>query len=80
MRVEDIIIIVMRHGYTRPAAGSGYSYHREKERLINRIRFRFEMGDGSVKEVEGRKGESLLDIAHGWDVDLEGILGIRMGK
>jgi len=49
-----------QHGISRPAPGTGIKAH-------------FQDSKGNLlKTVEGNEGDSLLDIAHEYDIDLEG--------
>ena len=68
-----------KHGISRPAPGTGYtlSYDllsRTDTRPFGRIKVHFKDSKGNLlKTVEGNEGDSLLDIAHEHDVDLEGV-------
>ena len=51
-------------------------YYAEIE-LINRLTVTFVTPDGDRTTLQVREGDSLLDIAHEHDIDLEGIPGFN---
>jgi ferredoxin-2, mitochondrial len=67
-----VIDVVFRHKHVEPPKpGEGLSY--KIIELISRLAVTFITPDGDRTTLQVREGDSLLDIAHEHDIDLEGM-------
>ena len=62
-----------RHGYVKPLAGQGYASVCNRGFDYRSLNVTFVTPEGKEINVQGKEGDNLLDIAHGYSIDLEGV-------